>query len=314
LVLWSNPSASPTSNSYFCKKFLDMQILDGIKLSKEIKQEIKEVVEIAVSQGKRPPHLAAVLVGDDGASQTYVSNKIKDCQQVGFKSSLVKLPNTVSQTELIEEIQKLNDEEGLDGFIVQLPLPRQIDQEEVINAIDPKKDVDGFHPENFGKMALDMSTFLPATPFGILEILERYKIPTKGKHTVIIGRSRIVGRPMSILMGRKDFPGNSTVTLTHSNTENLALYTRHADIIITALGVPGFLKANMVKDGAVVIDVGITRVDDDSEKGYKLMGDVDFENVKDKVSWITPVPGGVGPMTRAMLLKNTLLAYKRNTK
>lgn len=314
MVLWSNPSASPTSNSYFCKKFLDMQILDGIKLSKEIKQEIKEVVEIAVSQGKRPPHLAAVLVGDDGASQTYVSNKIKDCQQVGFKSSLVKLPNTVSQTELIEEIQKLNDEEGLDGFIVQLPLPRQIDQEEVINAIDPKKDVDGFHPENFGKMALDMSTFLPATPFGILEILERYKIPTKGKHTVIIGRSRIVGRPMSILMGRKDFPGNSTVTLTHSNTENLALYTRHADIIITALGVPGFLKANMVKDGAVVIDVGITRVDDDSEKGYKLMGDVDFENVKDKVSWITPVPGGVGPMTRAMLLKNTLLAYKRNTK
>ncbi|MBW7871787.1 MAG: bifunctional 5,10-methylenetetrahydrofolate dehydrogenase/5,10-methenyltetrahydrofolate cyclohydrolase, partial [Flavobacteriia bacterium] len=241
-----------------------MQILDGVKLAKEIKQEIKEVVEAAVKQGKRPPHLAAVLVGDDGASQTYVSNKIKDCQQVGFKSSLVRLPNTVSQTELIEEIQKLNNEKDLDGFIVQLPLPRQIDQEEVINAIDPKKDVDGFHPENFGKMALDMSTFLPATPFGILEMLERYKIPTKGKHTVIIGRSRIVGRPMSILMGRKDFPGNSTVTLTHSNTENLALYTRHADIIITALGVPGFLKANMVKDGAVIIDVGITRVDDDS--------------------------------------------------
>ncbi|MFA7615092.1 MAG: bifunctional 5,10-methylenetetrahydrofolate dehydrogenase/5,10-methenyltetrahydrofolate cyclohydrolase [Moheibacter sp.] len=291
-----------------------MQILDGVKLAKEIKLEIKKVVETAVNQGKRPPHLAAVLVGDDGASQTYVSNKIKDCQQVGFKSSLVRLPNTVSQTELIEEIQKLNNEKDLDGFIVQLPLPRQIDQEEVINAIDPKKDVDGFHPENFGKMALDMSTFLPATPFGILEMLERYKIPTKGKHTVIIGRSRIVGRPMSILMGRKDFPGNSTVTLTHSNTENLALYTRHADIIITALGVPGFLKANMVKDGAVIIDVGITRVNDDSEKGYKLMGDVDFDNVKDKVSWITPVPGGVGPMTRAMLLKNTLLAYKNNTK
>lgn len=296
------------------QKISVMQILDGIKLSKEIKQEIKEAVEIAVNQGKRPPHLAAVLVGDDGASQTYVSNKIKDCRQVGFKSSLVKLPNTVSQTELIEEIQKLNNEKDLDGFIVQLPLPRQIDQEEVINAIDPKKDVDGFHPENFGKMALDMSTFLPATPFGILEMLERYRIPTKGKHTVIIGRSRIVGRPMSILMGRKDFPGNSTVTLTHSNTENLALYTRHADIIITALGVPGFLKANMVKDGAVVIDVGITRVNDDSEKGYRLMGDVDFENVKDKASWITPVPGGVGPMTRAMLLKNTLLAYKNNTK
>lgn len=291
-----------------------MQILDGVKLAKEIKLEIKGVVETAVNQGKRPPHLAAVLVGDDGASQTYVSNKIKDCQQVGFKSSLVRLPNTVSQTELIEEIQKLNNQKDLDGFIVQLPLPRQIDQEEVINAIDPKKDVDGFHPENFGKMALEMSTFLPATPFGILEMLERYKIPTKGKHTVIIGRSRIVGRPMSILMGRKDFPGNSTVTLTHSNTENLALYTRHADIIITALGVPGFLKANMVKDGAVIIDVGITRVNDDSEKGYKLMGDVDFDNVKEKVSWITPVPGGVGPMTRAMLLKNTLLAYKKNTK
>lgn len=291
-----------------------MQILDGIKLAKEIKQEIRETVDQMVQQGKRQPHLAAVLVGSDGASQTYVSNKIKDCQQVGFKSSLVKLPNTVSQIELIEEIEKLNNTEGLDGFIVQLPLPGQIDQEEIINAIDPKKDVDGFHPENFGKMALDMSTFLPATPFGILEMLERYQIPTKGKHAVIVGRSRIVGRPMSILMGRKDFPGNSTVTLTHSNTENLADYTRHADIVITALGVPEFLKADMVKEGAVIVDVGITRVEDNSEKGYKLVGDVDFEDVKDKVSWITPVPGGVGPMTRAMLLKNTLLAYKNNVK
>lgn len=291
-----------------------MQILDGIKLAKEIKQEIRETVDQMVQQGKRQPHLAAVLVGSDGASQTYVSNKIKDCQQVGFKSSLVKLPNTVSQIELIEEIEKLNNTEGLDGFIVQLPLPGQIDQEEIINAIDPKKDVDGFHPENFGKMALDMSTFLPATPFGILEMLERYQIPTKGKHAVIVGRSRIVGRPMSILMGRKDFPGNSTVTLTHSNTENLADYTRHADIVITALGVPEFLKADMIKEGAVIVDVGITRVEDNSEKGYKLVGDVDFEDVKDKVSWITPVPGGVGPMTRAMLLKNTLLAYKNNMK
>lgn len=291
-----------------------MQLLDGVKLAHQIKKEIKDSVDFLTQTGKRPPHLAAVLVGNDGASQTYVSNKIKDCEQVGFKSSLVKLPNTVSQTELIEAIQKLNQQEDLDGFIVQLPLPQQIDQEEIIQAIDPKKDVDGFHPENFGKMALDMSTFLPATPFGILEMLERYDISTRGKHTVVIGRSRIVGRPMSILMGRKDFPGNSTVTLTHSNTENLSYYTKHADIVITALGVPGFLKADMIKEGAVVIDVGITRVDDNSEKGYKLVGDVDFETVKEKASWITPVPGGVGPMTRAMLLKNTLLAYKNNTK
>ncbi|MDD3458129.1 MAG: bifunctional 5,10-methylenetetrahydrofolate dehydrogenase/5,10-methenyltetrahydrofolate cyclohydrolase [Weeksellaceae bacterium] len=291
-----------------------MQILDGVKLAKDIKQEIKQAVEAAVGEGKRKPHLAAVLVGNDGASQTYVSNKIKDCEQVGFESSLVKLPNTVSQTELIEVIHTLNTKKDLDGFIVQLPLPAQIDQEEVIEAINPDRDVDGFHPTNFGKMALDMSTFLPATPFGILEMLERYNIPTRGKHAVIIGRSRIVGRPMSILMGRKDFPGNSTVTLTHSNTENITDFTRSADIIITALGVPGFLKADMIKEGAVVIDVGITRVDDDSEKGYKLVGDVDFENVSRKASWMTPVPGGVGPMTRAMLLKNTLLAYKKNIK
>jgi len=289
-----------------------MQILDGVKLAREIKEEIKEDVEAAVKNGQRKPHLAAVLVGSDGASQTYVNNKIKDCEQVGFKSSLIKLPNTVSQTELLETIEKLNTQKDLDGFIVQLPLPKQIDQEKVIEAINPKRDVDGFHPENFGKMALDMSTFLPATPFGILEMLDRYEIPTKGKHAVIIGRSRIVGRPMSILMGRKDFPGNSTVTLTHSNTENLEEFTKQADIVITALGVPNFLKANMIKEGAVVIDVGITRVDDDSEKGYQLVGDVDFEDLKEKASWITPVPGGVGPMTRAMLLKNTLLAYKNN--
>lgn len=291
-----------------------MQILDGVKLAREIKEEIKQDVETAIRKGQRKPHLAAVLVGSDGASQTYVNNKIKDCEQVGFKSSLIKLPNTVSQTELLETIEKLNHQKDLDGFIVQLPLPKQIDQEKVIEAINPKRDVDGFHPENFGKMALDMSTFLPATPFGILEMLDRYEIPTKGKHAVIIGRSRIVGRPMSILMGRKDFPGNSTVTLTHSNTENLEEFTKQADIVITALGVPNFLKAHMIKEGAVVIDVGITRVDDDSERGYQLVGDVDFEGVKEKASWITPVPGGVGPMTRAMLLKNTLLAYKNNMK
>lgn len=297
----------------FAKNF-DMQLLDGNKLAKDIRQEIKQAVADAMASGKRQPHLAAVLVGDDGASQTYVNNKIKDCKQVGFKSSLIKLSNTVSETELLEVIDKLNKEEELDGYIVQLPLPKQINQEKIIGAIQPEKDVDGFTPENFGRMALDMSTFIPATPFGILEMLERYDIPTKGKHTVIIGRSRIVGRPMSILMGRKDFPGNSTVTLTHSNTENLSYYTQHGDIVITALGVPNFLKANMIKEGAVIIDVGITRVDDDSEKGYKLVGDVDFEDVKNKASWISPVPGGVGPMTRAMLLKNTLLAYKNNTR
>ncbi|MFA5620305.1 MAG: bifunctional 5,10-methylenetetrahydrofolate dehydrogenase/5,10-methenyltetrahydrofolate cyclohydrolase [Weeksellaceae bacterium] len=291
-----------------------MQLLDGNKLAKDIRQEIKQAVADAMASGKRQPHLAAVLVGDDGASQTYVNNKIKDCKQVGFKSSLIKLSNTVSETELLEVIDKLNKEEELDGYIVQLPLPKQINQEKIIGAIQPEKDVDGFTPENFGRMALDMSTFIPATPFGILEMLERYDIPTKGKHTVIVGRSRIVGRPMSILMGRKDFPGNSTVTLTHSNTENLSYYTQHGDIVITALGVPNFLKANMIKEGAVIIDVGITRVDDDSEKGYKLVGDVDFEDVKNKASWISPVPGGVGPMTRAMLLKNTLLAYKNNTR
>lgn len=291
-----------------------MQILDGIQLAREVKLEIKETVHEINLKGKRKPHLAAVLVGSDGASQTYVKNKIKDCEQVGFQSSLIKLPETVSQSELLHEIHKLNAQKDLDGFIVQLPLPKHIDQEKIIETIDPNKDVDGFHPMNFGKMALDMEAFLPATPFGILELLKRYNISTQGKHTVVIGRSRIVGRPMSILMGRKEYPGNSTVTLTHSNTENLIEFTRSADIIITALGVPNFLKEDMIKEGVVVIDVGITRVDDNSEKGYSLVGDVDFENVKNKASWITPVPGGVGPMTRAMLLKNTLLAYKNNTK
>lgn len=289
-----------------------MQILDGVKLAKEIKQEIKESVDKLIQEGRRQPHLAAVLVGKNGASLTYVNNKIRDCHQVGFKSSLVELPETVSQSELILEIEKLNNTEGLDGFIVQLPLPKHIDEEVVINAINPKKDVDGFHPENFGKMALDMEAFLPATPYGIIEMLGRYNIPTKGKHAVVVGRSNIVGRPMSILMSRKANPGNCTVTLTHSSTENLADYTRQADIVITALGVPGFLKADMIKEGAVVIDVGITRVEDNSKKGYKLAGDVDFEDIKEKASWITPVPGGVGPMTRAMLLKNTMLAYKND--
>ena len=286
------------------------QILDGLKVSKEIKEEIRIDVEKIVGNNRRPPHLVAILVGKNGASMTYVNNKIKDCKEVGFKSSLVEFPSTVSDAELLEKIDELNKSKEVDGFIVQLPLPKQIDQEKIIMAIDPRKDVDGFHPENFGKMALEMDTFLPATPFGIITLLERYHIDTKGKHCVVIGRSRIVGKPMSILMGRKDFPGNSTVTLTHSYTPHIEEFTKNADIVITALGDPSFLKEDMIKEGAIIIDVGITRVEDDSEKGYKLMGDVDFESCKEKASWITPVPGGVGPMTRAMLMKNTILAYK----
>lgn len=287
------------------------QILDGLKVSKEIKQEIKLEVEKIVANGKKTPHLAAILVGDNGASKAYVNSKVKDCKEVGFISSLIKFPNTVSEIELLEKIKELNENPEVDGFIVQLPLPKHMDQEKIIMAIDPSKDVDGFHPENFGKMALEMNAFLPATPFGILQLLERYNIDTKGKHCVVIGRSRIVGKPMSILMGRKDFPGNSTVTLTHSYTPSVKEFTKTADIVITALGDPLFLKADMIKEGAIVIDVGITRVDDpQSEKGYKLVGDVDFDDCERKASYITPVPGGVGPMTRAMLMKNTLLAYK----
>lgn len=286
------------------------RILDGLKVSKEIKTEIGQEVEKIIASKRRPPHLAAILVGQNGASMTYVNNKIKDCKEVGFKSSLMKFPSTVSEAELLEKIDELNKSKDVDGFIVQLPLPKQIDQEKIIMAIDPRKDVDGFHPENFGKMALEMDTFLPATPFGILTLLERYQIDTKGKHCVIIGRSRIVGKPMSILMGRKDFPGNSTVTLTHSYTPHIEEFTKNADIVITALGDPNFLKGDMIKKGAIVIDVGITRVEDDSEKGYSLKGDVDFESCKEIAEAITPVPGGVGPMTRAMLMKNTILAYK----
>ena len=263
-----------------------------------------------LARHRRAPHLVAILVGSNGASKAYVNSKVKDCEEVGFTSGLIKFPSTVSEAELLEKIDELNKSKAVDGFIVQLPLPKQIDQEKIIMAIDPRKDVDGFHPENFGKMALEMHSFLPATPFGILTLLERYNIETKGKHCVIIGRSRIVGKPMAILMGRKDFPGNSTTTLTHSYTPHVEDFTRNADIVITALGDPGFLKADMIKEGAVVVDVGITRVDDDSEKGYHLAGDVDFESCEPKASWITPVPGGVGPMTRAMLMKNTLIAYK----
>ena len=290
-----------------------MIILDGKKTSNDIKDEITEIVQKMKKNGEKVPHLAAVIVGNDGASLTYVGSKVRACERVVFESTMVRLPNTTSETELLAEIKKLNDNPEIDGFIVQLPLPKQIDTQKVLMAVDPDKDVDGFYPTNFGRMALDMSTFIPATPFGILEFMDRYGVETQGKHTVVIGRSHIVGRPMSILMGRKGFPGNSTVTLTHSHTKNITQITSQADIIITALGVPGFLKAEMVKDDVVVIDVGITRVPDESrERGYYITGDVDFENISKKASYITPVPGGVGPMTIAMLLKNTLLARERH--
>ena len=289
-----------------------MTILDGKKTADDIKNEITAQVNVMKANGEKVPHLAAIIVGNDGASLTYVGSKVKACERVGFESTMVKLPSTTSETELLNKIKELNQNDDIDGFIIQLPLPIQIDTQKVLMAVDPSKDVDGFHPENFGKMALDMTTFIPATPFGILELLERYNVETKGKNTVVIGRSHIVGRPMSILMGRKGFPGNSTVTLTHSYTKNIAQITTQADIVITALGVPNYLKAEMVKDGVVIIDVGITRVPDEStEKGYRITGDVDFENVSKKASFITPVPGGVGPMTIAMLLKNTLLAREQ---
>ncbi|MBA6153769.1 bifunctional 5,10-methylenetetrahydrofolate dehydrogenase/5,10-methenyltetrahydrofolate cyclohydrolase [Gelidibacter maritimus] len=289
-----------------------MTILDGKKISNDIKNEIAEQVKKMKENGEKVPHLAAIIVGNDGASLTYVASKVRACERVGFESTMVRLSNTTSQVELLDKIKELNENSDIDGFIIQLPLPKQIDTQKVLLAVNPDKDVDGFHPMNFGKMALDMSTFIPATPFGILELLDRYNVDTQGKHTVVIGRSHIVGRPMSILMGRKGFPGNSTVTLTHSHTKNITQITSQADIIISALGVPNFLKAEMVKDDAVIIDVGITRVPDDTtEKGYRITGDVDFENVSKKASFITPVPGGVGPMTIAMLLKNTLLARER---
>ena len=288
-----------------------MTILDGKKTSEDLKQEIAEEVKQLKAKGKRVPHLAAVLVGNDGASLTYVGSKVKACEQVGFESTLVKLPANISEEALLQEIEKLNANPEIDGYIVQLPLPKHIDEQKILLAIDPTKDVDGFHPANFGRMALDMEAFIPATPFGIMELLKRYKVPTKGKHVVVVGRSHIVGRPISILLSQKGAQGNATVTLTHSHTPNLADLTRQADIVVMALGIPEFLKGNMVKEGVTVIDVGITRLKDDSNpKGYRIVGDVAFNEVKEKASYITPVPGGVGPMTIAMLLKNTLLAYK----
>ena len=288
-----------------------MTILDGRKTSSDIKDEIAVAVKEIVAGGSRAPHLAAIIVGEDGASLTYVGSKVKACKKVGFDSTLVKLPDTVTEDELLNKIHELNNDDNIDGYIVQLPLPSHIDSQKILIAVDPGKDVDGFHPTNFGKMALNLPTFISATPYGVMELLERYNVETEGKHTLVIGRSDIVGRPISILMSRKSNPGNSTVTLAHSRTKNIKELTLQADIIISALGSPNFVKADMVKEGVVVVDVGITRVKDDSEKGYKIVGDVDYENVSKKASHITPVPGGVGPMTIAMLLKNTLQAYNK---
>jgi methylenetetrahydrofolate dehydrogenase (NADP+)/methenyltetrahydrofolate cyclohydrolase len=289
-----------------------MELLDGKKLSQKIKEEIKLAVSARKDNGLKVPHLAAVLVGNDGASLTYVGSKVRSCEQVGFKSTLIRLEDSISQEALLSKIKVLNSDMTLDGYIVQLPLPKHIDEEKILLAIDPNKDVDGFHPANFGRMALDMESFIPATPFGIMEMLKRYRIDISGKHCVVIGRSHIVGRPISILMSQKGNPGNATVTLAHSRTINLEKLTQKADIIISALGIPDFLKGDMVKEGVIIIDVGITRVADENHpKGYVIKGDVDFKDVALKSSYITPVPGGVGPMTIAMLLKNTLLSCER---
>jgi methylenetetrahydrofolate dehydrogenase (NADP+)/methenyltetrahydrofolate cyclohydrolase len=291
-----------------------MVLIDGKATANQIKNEIAEEVKAIKSKGERAPHLAAVLVGNDGASLTYVGSKVRSCEKVGFDSSLIRLPEDTTEAELLAKIAELNQDDTLDGYIVQLPLPKHIDEEKVLLAIDPKKDVDGFHPSNFGRMALELETFIPATPFGIMQLIERYDIDTQGKHMVVIGRSHIVGRPISILMSQKGTYGNATVTVAHSRTKDLKALTQQADIIVSALGVPGFVTAEMVKDGVVIIDVGITRVEDASkEKGYYITGDVDFDSVAPKASYITPVPGGVGPMTIAMLLKNTLLARKWNS-
>ena len=289
-----------------------MIVLDGKKTAIALKGEIKSTVDNRINDGKKIPHLAAVLVGNDGASLTYVGSKVRSCEQIGIKSTLIHLDETISENELLQKITQLNNDDSLDGYIVQLPLPEHINEEKILLAIDPRKDVDGFHPSNFGRMALEMNSFIPATPYGIMELLKRYKIETSGKHCVVIGRSHIVGRPISILMSQKGPYGNATVTVAHSRTENIKVLTRSADIIVSALGIPEFLKADMVKQDVVIIDVGITRVPDTSHpKGYLIKGDVAYEEVARKAYAITPVPGGVGPMTIAMLLKNTLLACER---
>jgi methylenetetrahydrofolate dehydrogenase (NADP+)/methenyltetrahydrofolate cyclohydrolase len=284
-----------------------MIIIDGKATSEQIKNEIAQEVLLRKEKGLKIPHLAAIIVGNDGASMTYVNSKVKSCMQVGFNSTLIELPENTTEEQLLHEIDILNLDKDIDGFIVQLPLPQHIDEQKIIMAIDPLKDVDGFHPVNVGKMTLELPTLLPATPYGIMELLERYQISTAGKNIVVIGRSHIVGRPMSILLSQKRKVGDATVILTHSRTQNLVEFTQKADIIIAALGKAEFLTGEMVKQGVVIIDVGITRIEDQTKKqGYRLAGDVHFESVSKKASYITPVPGGVGPMTIAMLLKNTL--------
>ena len=290
-----------------------MILLDGKKTSIDIYDEIAREVVKLVTSGRKKPHLAAILIGDNGASETYVNAKVKACIKVGFNSTLVRLNTKVTQDQLLEEVKKINNNSDIDGLIVQLPLPSHIDEKKVTEAILPSKDVDGFHPTNIGKMALNLPTYLPATPAGILELLSRYKVETSGKHCVVIGRSHIVGSPISILMARNTNPGNCTVTLTHSRTKKLCEITKTADILIVALGKAKFVTADMIKEGATIIDVGITRIKSNKTKsGWKLLGDVDFTGVKNKCNFITPVPGGVGPMTIAMLLKNTLLSSKSN--
>lgn len=289
-----------------------MELLDGKWASKEVKAKLKTEVDDFKSKGGKTPHLAAVLVGNDGASETYVASKVRSCEQVGFKSTLIRKNADTTEDELLSIIEGLNNDADVDGFIVQLPLPKHIDELRVTQAILPEKDVDGFHPVNVGRMALGQPAYISATPYGILQLLEMYNIETSGKHCVVIGRSNIVGSPMSILMSKNSKHANCTVTLCHSRTKDVAYFTRTADIVVVALGIPRYLKADMVKEGAVIIDVGITREKDGSkEKGYKIVGDVDFENVAPKSSYITPVPGGVGLMTVASLMKNTLLAAKK---
>jgi methylenetetrahydrofolate dehydrogenase (NADP+) / methenyltetrahydrofolate cyclohydrolase len=285
-------------------------LIDGKKIASLIKQEIAGEVAVRIESGRKRPHLAAILVGDNGSSVTYVDNKVKDCAEVGFKSTLIRLSNKISESELIRHIFELNDNPDVDGFIVQLPLPEHISESRIIEAIDPEKDADGFHPVNIGRMVIGLPGYMPATPFGITELLKRYQIETSGKSCVIIGRSNIVGRPLSILLSQKGM--DATVTVVHSRTKDINDYINKADIIVAAMGSPAFVKAEMVKPGAVVIDVGTTRLPSaGSKSGWKLAGDVDFENVAPKCSWITPVPGGVGPMTRVALLRNTMMAVHK---
>lgn len=286
-----------------------MKIIDGKKISIDVLDEIKNHVEDRVNNRKKVPHLAAIIVGDDGPSQTYVNSKIKACEKVGFNSSLFKFNDNISEEELINEITKINENKEIDGFIVQLPLPSNIDQEKILTQVSPDKDVDGFHPLNYGKMTLGIDTFIPATPAGIVELIKRYKIDLSGKRCLVIGRSQIVGRPISILLSQNQSFANATVTVAHSSSKELEILCINSDIIISAIGIPKFLKSNMVSDNTIIIDVGISRVEDDSSsKGYKIVGDVDFEDFNQRDVMITPVPGGVGPMTISMLLKNTLKA------